>query len=116
MYEDIFKKLKQSTFRSRFKLSAKDKVYIADKGIETIRRHAVDFIAERLAPAVIDNDGKQTPMRNHPVFIAQHATATCCRQCLAKWHHIPAGIPLSNKEQTYIVNLIMAWIESQLTS
>ncbi len=25
------------------------------------------------------NDGKQTPFRGHPVFTAQHATATCCR-------------------------------------
>ncbi len=32
---------------------------------------------------------RQTPFRGHPVFIAQHATATCCRECLAKWHRIP---------------------------
>jgi hypothetical protein len=34
-------------------------------------------------------------MRGHPVFIAQHATATCCRGCLAKWHDIPAGRALT---------------------
>lgn len=50
----------------------------------TIRQHAKDFIANREAPAYIANDGKQTPMRGHPVFIAQRATATCCRECMAK--------------------------------
>ncbi len=107
-------KFKKSPFRSRFKLSAADKNYIAKKGLDTIRSHAQDFIKTRLAPAYIPNDGKQTPMRHHPVFIAQHATATCCRGCLAKWHHIPAGIQLSETQQEYVVNLIMLWIENQL--
>lgn len=38
-----------------------------------IRQHAQDFIAKREAPAFIPNDGKQTPMKGHPVFIAQHS-------------------------------------------
>ena len=71
---DLFERLSQSAFRSRFHLSKKDKEYIAEKGLATIRKHAEDFVAKRLAPAVIPNDGKQTPMRGHPVFIAQHAT------------------------------------------
>jgi hypothetical protein len=71
--------LKQSSFRSKFKLSQKDRDYIAAKGIETIKEHAFQFIKSRVAPDFPENDGKQTPMRGHPVFIAQHATATCCR-------------------------------------
>lgn len=60
-------KLSKSKFRSRFHLNAKDKAYIKEKGMKTIRSHAVDFIRARLAPAVIPNDGKQTPMRG-PLF------------------------------------------------
>jgi len=105
--------LKRSAFRSGFKLSAKDLAYLHDRGIETIRRHAFDFITARIAPAYPENDGKQTPMKNHPVFIAQHATATCCRNCLFKWHRIPKGRALKNPEVDYIVNLIMSWIEHQ---
>ena len=78
---DLFERLSKSAFRSRFHLSKKDKEYIAEKGLATIRKHAEDFVAKRLAPAVIPNDGKQTPMRGHPVFIAQHATGCCCRGC-----------------------------------
>ena len=107
----LFERLAQSAFRSKFKLSAKDKAYIQEKGVATIRSHAADFVATRLAPAVIPNDGKQTPMRGHPVFLAQHATGCCCRECFAKWHHIPAGRALTAEEQQYAVSVLMTWIE-----
>lgn len=110
---DLFARLAKSDFRSRFHLTKKDKEYIAEKGLPTIRRHAEDLIAKRLAPAVIPNDGKQTPMRGHPVFLAQHATGCCCRGCFYKWHHIPAGRELTKEEQQYAVAVLMAWIETQ---
>lgn len=103
-------RLKRSRFRSRFTLSSKDLSYIDEKGIETIRKHAVDFIVKRLSPEFPPNDGKQTPMRGHPVFIAQHATATCCRDCLLKWHGIKTGKKLDDGEKDYIVNILMSWI------
>lgn len=111
----LFEQLSKSNFRSRFHLSTKDKEFIAAKGLATIRKHAEDFIVKRLAPAVIPNDGRQTPMRGHPVFIAQHATGCCCRECFAKWHHIPAGRPLTEAEQKYAVTVLMTWIEMQVT-
>lgn len=82
--EQTLLRLQQSAFRAKFHLSEKDRQYIMGKGMETIQHHAADFIRMRLAPAIIPNDGKQTPMRGHPVFIAQHACACCCRSCLNK--------------------------------
>lgn len=113
-FTDLFERLSKSDFRSRFRLSSKDKEYIEAKSLAVIRKHAEDFIAKRLAPAVIPNDGRQTPMKGHPVFIAQHATGCCCRGCFAKWHHIPAGRLLTIEEQHYAVAVIMAWIERQV--
>lgn len=110
----ILNKLSYSKFRSSFKLKDKEIDYINNKGLDVIRSHAYDFITKRLSPAVIVNDGKQTPMRGHPVFIAQHATATCCRGCLEKWHHISKNRKLTKDEITYIVNVIMEWIKRQL--
>jgi exodeoxyribonuclease V alpha subunit len=110
----LFDRLRQSTFRSRFHLKAADKKYVSEKGLETIQLHACDFVAKRLAPAVIPNDGKQTPMRGHPVFLAQHATGCCCRGCLFKWHHIPIGRQLTDEEQQYIVAVLMAWIKKEM--
>ena len=107
-------KLQKSAFRRRFHLSVADKAYIADKGLATIRLHAADFVRQRLAPAQITNDGHQTPMRGHPVFIAQHATSCCCRKCLHRWYHLPLGIALTAEQQEKIVNLLMAWLQQQM--
>lgn len=109
--EYILEQLQKSKFRSSFSLKEKEKLYIDQKGLEVIEQHAFDFIRTRLAHIYIPNDGKQTPMKGHPVFIAQHATATCCRKCLEKWHKIKKGKELSLAEQEYIVSVIMAWIK-----
>ena len=107
-------RLKKSNFRAGFHLTAKDKKYIEEKGMDVIRQHAADFISKRLAPAYISNDGKQTPMRGHPVFVAQHACACCCRGCLNKWYKVPTGVELTENQQERIVNLLMAWIENEM--
>lgn len=113
-FGDLFKRLSRSAFRSKFRLKPKDVEYVNAKGMAAIRRHACDFVHRRLAPAVPPNDGRQTPMRGHPVFIAQHATGCCCRGCLAKWHGIPAGRMLTAEEQGYVVAVIMEWIRRQM--
>ena len=113
-YAQLFERLGNSKFRSSFHLKEKDKEYVREKGLETIRQHARDFIAKREAPAVIPNDGKQTPMRGHPVFIAQHATATCCRECIRKWHKMQLGRELSQIQQEYLVDVIMTWIQKEM--
>ena len=113
-YAQMLVRLSRSNFRSRFHLKAQDKQYIREKGWNTVADHAADFVSKRLAPAEPKNDGKQTPMRGHPVFIAQHATACCCRGCLAKWHGIPQGVPLSAEQQVYIVGMLMSWMRREM--
>ena len=109
-----FVRLARSNFRARFHLAADDLRYIAEKGLDAIRRHAADFIRTRLAPAQPPNDGRQTPMRGHPVFKAQHATATCCRGCLEKWWKVPRGTTIPPARQARIVDFLMAWIEREI--
>ena len=111
---DVLYNLSKSKFRSSFHLKDKDIKYIHEKGMEKIKKHAYDFVNNRLSSAVILNDGKQTPMRGHPVFIAQHATATCCRSCLLKWHNIPKNRKLKDNEINFIVELIISWIIKKL--
>ena len=91
--DEALSRLQKSAFRAKFHLSDEDINYIDKKGLDTVKSHAEDFIKKRLAPAVIPNDGKQTPMRGHPVF----------RE-------------LSYDEQRRIVNLLMAWIEREYRS
>lgn len=117
MYKNIdilFCNLSKSKFRSSFHLRKYMINYVNEKGLEVIKDHAYDFVNKRLKNAYPKNDGKQTPYKGHPVFIAQHATGTCCRGCLEKWHHIPKGRELTINEVDYIVFVIMKWIEKEV--
>lgn len=105
--------LQKSKFRSSFHLRKYMINYIDEKGFEIIKKHTIDFINEKLAPAYPKNDGKQTPTKGHPVFIAQHATATCCRGCLEKWHNIKKGKELTAEEKNYIYCLLITWIKNE---
>lgn len=109
----LFVRLSRSTFRSKFHLKEKDKEYVREKGMDEIMDHAYSFIDKRLS-TLNENDGKQTPMRGHPVFISQHATATCCRGCIEKWHNIKKEKELTEDEKEYLVNVIMKWISKEM--
>ncbi|MFD3592035.1 DUF4186 domain-containing protein [Nocardia sp. NPDC058640] len=114
--DDLDAKLRrigQQPFRAKFRLYGRDRAIVDLRGIVTVRKHAEELIGTRLAPAEPRNDGKQTPYRGHPVFVAQHATATCCRTCLSKWHDIPAGHALTDPERTYVIDVITRWITLQ---
>jgi len=111
--DEVFERLARSTFRRRFRLLATEKEYLERKGLDTVMSHGEKFIDERLAPADPANDGEQTPMRNHPIFVAQHGTATCCRGCLEKWHSIPKGHVLTSDEKAYILSVLRRWLVSK---
>ena len=113
-YQNILYTLSKSKFRSSFHLNKKLKEYVNEKGLDKIKEHAYIFINERLKPSYIENDGKQTPMKGHPVFVAQHACACCCRTCLYKWHKIDKNKELNQKEIDYIVNLLIEWIKKEI--
>ena len=114
--DELFARLAKSRFRSSQQLSPRDAQYLRDKGLGTVMDHARDFVAQRLAPAQPANDGKQTPWRGHPVFVAQHATACCCRGCLAKWHGIARGHELGGEEQRHVLAAIERWLRPQVNS
>lgn len=111
--QDVFGALAASPFRRRFRLGPKERAYFDTQGMDEITGHARRIIRERLGPAHPKNDGRQTPMRGHPVFIAQHATATCCRGCLAKWHAIPSGKALDEAELDHAVAAVLRWLAEQ---
>ena len=111
--DDLFAALARSRFRRRFRLSESEREYLAAKTLPVVLDHGRDFLRERLAPAEPLNDGRQTPMRGHPIFVAQHATATCCRGCLAKWHGIEKGRPLTDVQTDYVLQVIERWLRIQ---
>lgn len=108
--------LSTQPFRARFHLRAADQLTIRHYGMDVVMQHASDFIKHRIAPAQPRKDGHQTPFRGHPVFLAQHATATCCRGCLEQWHHIPKGHNLGEGEQHYISDVIALWLHRETSA
>jgi hypothetical protein len=101
-------------FRAKFHLRGRERAKAELSAASTMRWHARDLITRRLAPAEPYKDGKQTPYRGHPVFVAQHATATCCRNCLLRCHRIPKGRELNKREREYVVDVVCRWIEREL--
>jgi len=108
--EAILARLAKSKFRNQIHLKAKEQAYLRDRGMKAVLEHASQFIEDRLAPANPSRDGRQTPWHGHPVFVAQHATASRCRGCLAKWHGIPKGHALSDEEKRHVVETIARWL------
>ena len=109
---DPMLRLRSSYFRRSFELGTLELLQLEKYGWPTIRDHAERIVRERLS-VTVEHDGKQTPYRGHPVFIAQHATATCCRKCLFKWHRIPLYRELTEDEVRYCAGLILRWIAGQ---
>lgn len=112
--DEAFRRLAKSGFRRKFRLQGRELAYLQTWGLPQVMKQAEDLIRKRLAPAVIANDGRQTPWRNHPVFVAQHATATCCRGCLEKTHEIARGHQLTDEELRYVLAAIERWLGSSL--
>ncbi len=115
--DTFWKSLKTRLARSKqiekLNMGDPEKEYVHSRGVDILRLHAADFVRKRLAPAEPKNDGRQTPLKGHPVFIAQHATGTSDREKLAKFHGIKQGIELTEKEIVYVVGIIIRWIKEQ---
>lgn len=109
----VLDKLAKSTFRTSFKLKEKDKKYVNEKGMDTIRKHAYDFVNRNIR-VKLEKDGKQTPTHGHPIFIGEHATATCCRKCVYKWYGIRENRELTNEEVDYFVDILMEWVKREM--
>jgi predicted Fe-S protein YdhL (DUF1289 family) len=114
--DEIFHRLGRSSFRRKFRLAGRELAYLQTWGIEHVMKQGADLIDQRLAPALPKNDGRQTPWRNHPIFVAQHATATCCRGCLEKTHGITKGHELSPEERQHVLAAIRRWLEEQVAA
>ena len=111
--DELFAALERSAFRRRFRLREKELIYLREQGVEGVLEHARRFVNQRLGPARPTNDGRQTPWRGHPVFVAQHATATCCRGCLSRWHGIQAGRALNRREVQHVLRAIERWLRRE---
>jgi hypothetical protein len=59
-------------------------------------------------------DGQQTPKIGNVLFYAQHATATCCRDCIQYWHGISPERSFSEEERAYLSSLVLRFVDTRL--
>jgi hypothetical protein len=111
--DEAFRILAASSFRRKFRLQGRELAYLQTWGLPHVLKQARELIRKRVAPAEIANDGRQTPWRNHPVFVAQHATGTCCRGCLEKTYGIAKGHALTDEELAHVLAAIERWLKTQ---
>src|SRR3978361_871186 len=104
MIDERIEAIGRHTLSEKLHLRGRQRALVQLRGMTTIRRHAEELIVKKIGAAEPSKDGKQTPYRGHPVFVAQHATATCCRTCLERWHEIPKGRELSDAERGYVAD------------
>jgi hypothetical protein len=112
--DQLFAALAGSEFRRRFRLGDADRQYLLRKTLPVVLEHGREFVRRRLSPAHPEKDGQQTPMRGHPFFVAQHATATCCRGCLAKWHFIEKDHGLTDLEIDHVLDACARWLRREI--
>lgn len=108
--DHAFALLGRSAFRKKFRLTGKELAYLQTWGLPHVMKQAGEILDRRVAMAEPPNDGKQTPWRNHPVFVAQHATATCCRGCIEKTYGIGRGRVLEPDERAHLLSAIERWL------
>lgn len=113
-WQELKQKLADDGRFEKYVLGEAEQEYVSSRGMAILRLHATDFVNKRLAPANPKNDGRQTPTKGHPVFIAQHACGCSDRGSLAQFYHIEKGRTLTSEEVELIVNVILTWIEENI--
>ena len=111
--DEAFRRIAASSFRRKFRLQGRELAYLQTWGLPHVMRQAEEILRTRVAPELPKNDGRQTPWRNHPVFVAQHATGTCCRGCIEKTYGIAKGHALTDDELRHVLAAIERWLSSQ---
>ena len=95
-------------------LNERERNYAKRKGRAGIRIAAEKRIRSSVGPKEPYKDGTQTPWAGHLLYYAQHATASCCRTCIAEWHAIPTGRALSGDEIEYLTDLVCDYVDERM--
>ena len=112
-----FDALKHETIRHHFfhvPIDQKAINYARRKGRKKLKDAIRSRIEKSIGAATPSWDGRQTPMKDNPIFYGQHATATCCRTCLEYWHAIPKGVPLTQAQIDYCVELLELYFDERM--
>lgn len=84
------------------------------RGRRRMPEYADKRIRESIGSAHPYHDGFQTRGSGDVLFYAQHATATCCRECMEVWYGIPQGRKLIDTEVAFCADLLVRYVDARM--
>ena len=126
--DEAFAKLARSKFRGRFKMTADDLAYVGRVGLETIRRHAEDFVREKLGPAASDLQGYarlrdvlpglhgEVGMRRRKRSFRRGGRRRRSRSDAQAPAHVKRGVLLTDAQKAKAGDFLMAWVERRMSA
>ncbi|MFD0084201.1 DUF4186 family protein [Priestia megaterium] len=115
--EYLFKSLKYELIRHHLwhvDIDQRAINYGRRKGKIKLKEAVINRLNRHLKGLPNNWDGRQTPFEGNIIFYAQHATATCCRKCVAYWYGIPSDRELTSHEVQYFTDLIMKYVDERM--
>jgi hypothetical protein len=111
-HSDPFVRLKSSSYRRNMGLTAFEKKSVMKEGFGKVVERCREALDDLDMP---DYTHGETPYKG-VVPKAQHATSTCCRKCMFRWHGIPRYRELTEEERAYVIRLILRWVRKELAT
>ena len=86
------------------------------RGRKAIRKKAEEIIAKKIGHPIRTHFDKMcTPKKGSEIIhYGKHATATCCRICLERWHNIPQDVDLTEQQIDYCASLIELFVDDRV--
>lgn len=86
------------------------------RGLKAIRERAKQIVSKKIGhPPVSRWDYRNCPQEGTEVIeYGRHATATCCRPCLERWHNIPQNAFLTEEQIKYCVDLVELYVKDRV--
>jgi len=112
----VFTELQHELIRHVFfhsKFDAAAKVEARKLGLNELKAKVRPYLEKKIGRAQIWRDGTQTPKEGSAIHFGQHATATCCRKCMAYWHGIDRDRELTLAELDYAAGLVCAYLDAR---
>jgi hypothetical protein len=83
-----------------------------------LRAFVREELAKGIAPPRPWGDGRRVPvegpkLEGHPLFYAQHATASCCKKCAYYWWGLPRDQQYSDPQLDFLTSMCMGFFETR---
>ena len=85
--------------------------------IDEMRSKVIKILSNKINKkrSEIFRDSTQTPKGKDIIYLAQHATGTCCRRCIEEWYGINKEEIMNEEQINFLTEIIMTYINEKVT-